>query len=112
MTQISSPFLLVYISCGSLENARQLASSLVEENLAACVSIVPKVESVYRWQGQVESAEESLLLVKTRAEAFAALRDRVCILHHYELPEIVAVPIVAGLEPYLTWIKESVKPHA
>jgi len=104
--------MLVYISCGSLDNARQLARSLVEEQLAACVSIVPKIESVYRWQGQVENAEESMLLVKTRSEAFTALRDRVCILHHYELPEIVAVPIVAGLEPYLTWITEAVKPNA
>jgi len=103
---------MVYITCGSLENARELATSLVQEALAACVNILPNVQSLYRWQGQVETAEEYLLLVKTRSEAFAALRDKVCILHHYELPEIVAVPIVAGLEPYLTWITESVKPNA
>jgi periplasmic divalent cation tolerance protein len=112
MTLNSSPHLLIYITCGSEENARQIATRLVEERLAACVNILPNVHSVYRWQGKVESSSEYLLLVKTRRERFAALRDRVRILHPYELPELVAVPIVAGLEPYLNWITESVTHHA
>ena len=112
MTQNSSPHLLIYITCGSEENARQIATSLIEEHLAACVNILPNIQSIYRWQGEVESASEYLLLAKTRREAFAALRERVCVLHHYELPELIAVPIVAGLEPYLNWITESVTHHA
>ena len=112
MTQNSSPHLLIYITCGSEENARQIATSLIEEHLAACVNILPNITSIYRWQGEVESASEYLLLAKTRREAFAALRERVCVLHHYELPELIAVPIVAGLEPYLNWITESVTHHA
>ena len=112
MMQNSSPHILIYITCGSRENAQQIATALVQEQLAACVNILPGIQSVYRWQGQLESASEYLLTVKTRQDVFTALRDRVCILHHYELPEIIAVPIVAGLEPYLTWITESVTHHA
>lgn len=112
MTQNSSPYLLIYISCGSEENARQIANALVEDSLAACVNILPGIESVYRWEGKLESASEFLLMIKTRSELFTTLRDRVCKLHHYELPEIIAVPIVAGLEPYLNWITESVTHHA
>ena len=112
MTQNSSPHLLIYVTCGSEDNAREIANTLVQEKLAACVNILPSVHSIYRWQGQVEAANEFLLLIKSRREAFSALRERVCILHHYELPELIAVPIVAGLEPYLHWITESVTPHA
>lgn len=112
MAQNSSPYLLIYVSCGSEDNAREIAQALVQEQLAACVNILPPIQSVYRWQGEVESASEYLLLIKTRKEAFAALRERVCILHHYELPELIAVPIVAGLEPYLNWITESIIHHA
>lgn len=112
MTQNSSPYLLIYITCGSKENATQIATALVEEQLAACVNILPGIESVYRWKGKVESAPEYLLMIKTRREMFGTLRERVCKMHHYELPEIIAVPIVAGLEPYLNWITESVTHHA
>jgi len=112
MTQNSSPHILIYITCGSEENARQIATTLVEEKLAACVNILPGIESVYRWEGKVESAPEYLLMIKTCHETFTTLRERVCKLHHYELPEIIAVPIVAGLEPYLNWITESVTHHA
>ena len=112
MTQNSSPHLLIYITCGSAENARQIATALVEERLAACVNILPGLESVYRWEGKLESAPEFLLMIKTRLEIFTTLRERVCKMHHYELPEIIAVPIVAGLEPYLNWITESGTHHA
>jgi periplasmic divalent cation tolerance protein len=112
MQQNSSPYLLIYISCGSKDNARQIASALVQEKLAACISILPGVESLYHWQGKLESAEEVVLMIKTRRELFTILREHVCKLHHYELPEIIAVPIVEGLEPYLNWITESVANHA
>ena len=112
MTQNSSPHLLIYVTCDSEESARQIATSLVQEQLAACVNILSNMQSVYRWQGKLETGSEYLLMIKTRREAFAALRERVCNLHPYELPELIAVPIVAGLEPYLNWITESVTHHA
>ena len=111
MAPNSSPHLLIYITCGSKENATEIATALVQEQLAACVNILPGIESVYRWEGKLESAAEYLLMIKTRREVLATLRERVCKLHHYELPEIIAVPIVAGLEPYLNWITESVTQH-
>jgi len=111
MTQISSPFVLVYITCGSEENARHIATTLVEEKLAACVSIMPGIESVYRWEGKLESAPEFLLMIKTRREMLTPLRERVCKLHQYELPEIITVPIDGGLEAYLEWITQAVTHH-
>ncbi|MEJ2392509.1 MAG: divalent-cation tolerance protein CutA [Gammaproteobacteria bacterium] len=109
--QNSSPHLLVYITCDSTDNAREIATSLVNERLAACVNILPAIESIYRWQNKIESSNEVLLMVKTHRDIFTILRERVCKLHHYELPEIIAVPIEAGLEPYLNWITESVNHH-
>ena len=106
-----SPYRLVYCTCGSTENAQQIATALVAEQLAACVNILPGIQSIYRWQGQLESATEWLLLIKTRAECLPRLQERVKNLHTYELPEIIAVPIASGYEPYLTWITESVTPH-
>ena len=106
-----STFHLVYCTCGNAENAEQIATVLVTEQLAACVTILPGIRSVYRWQGKIESEQEVLLIIKTRAECLPRLQERVCALHTYELPEIVAVPIVAGLETYLNWISESVSHH-
>jgi periplasmic divalent cation tolerance protein len=81
---------------------------LVEQRLAACVSILPAVESVYRWQEKIESANEALLLIKTTSERFPALRQKILELHSYDTPEIIALPIVAGLEKYLHWLEEQV----
>lgn len=111
MTQNSSPYILIYVTCGDKENADVIATTLVQEKLAACVNILAAIESVYRWQGKVESATEILLMIKTRREHMANLRERVCKLHQYELPEIIAVPIEDGHEPYLNWITESVTHH-
>jgi len=108
MSTNSSPFRLVYCTCSSADNARLIAESLVAERLVACANILPGIQSVYRWHGKVESGTEWLLMMKTRAECLARLQERIRALHTYELPEIVAVPIVAGLEPYLNWITESV----
>lgn len=104
----TSPYRLVYCTCGNSENARQIANALVTEQLAACVNILPGIQSVYRWQGKIASDQEVLLIIKTREECLTTLQDRVRALHTYELPEIVVVPIVAGLVPYLNWISESV----
>ena len=85
-------------------SAQSLARSLVESRLAACVSIGAPVESLYHWRGQIETAEEVPVAVKTRAERYAAVEAAIREQHPYELPEILAVPAVHGLGPYLDWI--------
>ena len=99
---------IVLTTAGSHDEARKLAQALVERRLAACVNIVPRIESVYHWQGKVESAEEWLLIIKTQAEAFERVRDAIKELHSYELPECVMLEVSAGSEAYLKWIAENV----
>lgn len=100
---------IVLSTAGSEEEARKIAHHLVEQKLAACVNIVPQVESIYRWQGKVESSREWLLLIKTTVEQFASVRDAVAKLHSYDLPECVAIAIEDGSTKYLNWIGESVR---
>ncbi len=97
---------VVLITTGSVEEAEKIARALVEERLAACVNVVSPVHSVYRWQGQVQSDQEVLLLAKTRAIRMEDLARRVKQLHSNEVPEIIALPVVAGSEDYLRWIDE------
>lgn len=99
--------LLVFITFASAEDAKRLASALVTENLAACVSLVPGVESFYRWQGSVQSGAEILGLIKTTALAYPALEIRIRELHSYQVPEIVAFPVSRGLPAYLDWVRSS-----
>jgi periplasmic divalent cation tolerance protein len=99
--------ILVLCSVSSESEAKLIAMALVEEKLAACVTIQPRVQSVYRWQGKVEQAEEYLLLIKTRASLWDALRGRVLQLHSYDVPELIAVPVSHGNPAYLRWIDES-----
>ena len=98
---------IVLTTAGSQEEAKKIAHALVERRLAACVNIVPQIESVYRWQGKVESAEEWLLLIKTRAGCFERVRDAVKELHSYDLPECVMLEVAAGSSEYLNWIAEN-----
>jgi periplasmic divalent cation tolerance protein len=79
----------------------------VEEHLAACVNLVPGVSSIYRWQGKVEKAQECLLVIKTTAARFEAVKNRIQSLHTYDTPEIIALPITAGDADYLKWITEN-----
>ena len=99
---------LVLTTCGSLEEARSIAQTLVGRQLAACVNIAPQTESVYRWHGEVETATEWLLVIKTTAAAFDQVHAAIQELHTYELPECVLLPIENGSEEYLAWIGESV----
>jgi len=100
---------VVLTTCGLLEEARTIAHALVERQLAACVNIIPHVESVYRWKGEVETATEFLLVIKTTAGAFDRLRAALGELHSYEVPECIEISVTAGSEAYLTWIEESVR---
>jgi periplasmic divalent cation tolerance protein len=100
---------IVLSTAGSQDEARKLAHHLVERQLAACVNIVPQIESIYRWQGKVESSQEWLLLIKTTAERFPAVRDAIRELHSYDLPECVALTIEDGSPDYLKWLADSVR---
>ncbi|MFY9559097.1 MAG: divalent-cation tolerance protein CutA [Terriglobales bacterium] len=99
---------LVLTTCSSPEEARRIAQELVERRLAACVNIVPQIESVYRWEGEVETATEWLLVIKTTANAFKQLRDAIGKLHSYDLPECIEIAIEDGSAAYLEWIAGSV----
>lgn len=102
--------IVVLVTCGSGKQARKIARALVERRLAACVNILPgTVASVYRWKGKVESAKEILLIIKTARGRFAALQRAVRELHRYDVPEIIALPIVAGSSNYLAWLADSVR---
>jgi len=101
--------LIVLCTAGSEDEARKIARHLVEQRFAACVNIVPRVESIYRWQGKLESSGEWLLLIKTTVERFPAVRDAIRDLHSYELPECIAISIEDGSSGYLEWIAQSVK---
>jgi periplasmic divalent cation tolerance protein len=100
---------IVLTTAGSEEEARKIARHLVENRLAACVNIVPQIESIYRWQGKVDSSREWLLLVKTNQERFPAVCDAIRKLHSYELPECVVLNIEDGSSDYLQWLADSVK---
>ena len=102
--------LLVLSTVGTAEDADRIARSLVERRLAACVNVVPGVVSTYRWKGAVEREGELLLMIKTRAETFGALREALVSLHPYEVPELIALPIDAGHAPYLKWLDENATP--
>jgi periplasmic divalent cation tolerance protein len=103
--------IVVLVTCGSAKQAGRIARSLVERRLAACVNIlgVP-VCSIYRWKGKVESAKESLLLIKSSRKRFAALQYAIKQLHSYIVPEIIALPIERGSRGYLTWLGDSIRP--
>ena len=91
-------------TCPKLEVAQEIADQLVEEKLAACVNILPQVHSTYRWQGKIEHDDECLMIVKFTAGNYQQIEQCIKSKHPYELPEIIAVPIVQGLEDYLSWL--------
>ncbi len=96
--------IIVLITAGSEEEAGKIARLLVKEKKAACVNIVPRVDSLFRWKGRIDSARESLLLVKTRAWLLSEIVSLVKEIHSYEVPEIIALPIIGGSEEYLKWL--------
>ncbi len=104
-------FVQVFVTINGREQAETLAQSLVEARLAGCVQVLGPMRSVYRWEGQVEQAEEWLCLIKTRATLYPALEAAIRARHPYEVPEILAVPVSAGLEAYLAWLHAATTPE-
>lgn len=101
------PVLLCYCTCPDAASAQHLAQAVVGEQLAACVNRIPGVQSTYRWKGEVTTDAEELLLIKTTASRFEALKERVLALHPYELPELIAVPVERGHADYLAWVRNA-----
>ena len=96
---------LIYCTTGSEEEARSIARQVIAERLAACANIWPAVQSIYQWDGEMQQAEESVLLLKTHADRVEALIERVRALHGYDCPCIVALPVEQGHAPFLEWIR-------
>ncbi len=101
--------LVVFVTAPAGHKAAAIARELVESRLAACVNLVRKVRSLYRWEGKVNDDEEDLLVIKTTRAAFPKLRDRVLAIHPYSCPEVIALPIVTGNRAYLGWIAGMVR---
>ena len=97
---------IIYSTTGSVEEARKIARILVEEKLVACVNIIPKIESIYRWQGNIEEDNECVLLAKTTDKNVDKAIQRIKTLHSYEVPDIVAIPVTHGFKEYLDWVED------
>ena len=97
-------YIVVLVTTGGEAEARKIAELLVGHKKVACASIVPRVDSLFPWEGRLESARESLMIAKTKASLFPEIAELVKAAHSYEVPEIVALPIVAGSEDYLKWL--------
>lgn len=100
-------FIVVFVTCPKRQ-ATRLARKLVEQRVAACVNVIPQVESFFWWQGKIDRAHETLLVIKTAARAFERLRRAVCAGHPYDVPEVLALPITAAHHPYLAWLQDSI----
>jgi len=98
----------VLVTAPDAQLAESMASTLVEERLAACVNVIPGLVSVYRWEGEVQRDQEALMIVKTTESRVAELRERIVQLHPYEVPEVLVLNVVDGHEPYLGWVRDAV----
>jgi periplasmic divalent cation tolerance protein len=104
---MAEEILLAFSTFPDIETARRIASELVKGSFAACANIIPSVESIYRWQGNMEQGNETLVLFKTTAARSASFQEKLKSLHPYEVPEIIFVPVTAGLPDYLRWVADN-----
>ena len=100
--------LVVFSTFPDADTAARVARTLVDERLAACVNLIPMVRSIYRWEGKICDEAETLAVIKTTAERYAALAAKIAELHPYQVPEIIALPLADGHPPYLAWLAEQV----
>jgi len=110
MKRPSAALVAVLVTCPTPRQARRLARALIERRAAACVNILPGVTSWFRWQGKVERASETLLIIKTTARQFEPLRHLIVSLHPYDVPEVIALSIGPVHRPYQRWVQANVKP--
>jgi periplasmic divalent cation tolerance protein len=101
--------IVVLVTCGSEEEALKIANALVEARLAACVSLIAPIRSIYRWEGKIWDEKEWLLIIKTQKQRFEAVEKKVKSLHSYSVPEIISLAIVEGSPSYLSWLEEMTK---
>jgi len=102
-------FQIVLSTCADREQAERIAYRLVEQQLAACVNILPGVQSIYRWQGNVESAGEVLMVIKTSADLVPEVELTIAGLHSYKVPEVLVLPVFGGSHAYLAWLRDSLR---
>ena len=102
-------YIIIFVTASSREEAQKIASGVLAEKLAACANILENVESHFWWQGKLDQAKETLVILKTRKKLFNKLTKKVKSLHSYEVPEIIALPIISGNKAYLDWIDDSTK---
>jgi periplasmic divalent cation tolerance protein len=104
-----SNYIIIYITTGSVNEAKKIGRALVEEKLAACSNIISPIRSIYSWQGKICDDKEALMVLKTRKQLFKQIVKRVEKLHSYDVPEIIAMPIIEGSSKYLSWLNEETK---
>ncbi len=100
---------IVITTVGSVDEAKRLGYALIEQRLAACSTLLPSVHSIYRWQGKIESSDETMLLIKTTLGQLPLLEARLCEMHSYETPEILVLPVESGGRSYLDWLQASLR---
>lgn len=100
--------IILFVTAGSEDEAVKIAKALVESKWAACVNIIGNVRSIYQWEGKIEDESEVLMIIKSRADLFEQIRQKIEALHSYSVPEIISFPITRGAEKYLKWLNESV----
>jgi periplasmic divalent cation tolerance protein len=105
-------YLVALVTCPNVAVGRRIAKELVRRRLAACVNLIPSLESIFWWQGKLDQAREALLVIKTTSERFERLRRAVVELHPYDVPEVLGLPVTAGHAAYLRWVTESLSPRA
>lgn len=101
--------IVIFITAPNPDKGEEIARALVTEGIAACASIIPRITSIYRWDGKICQDEEVLIVVKSRKSLFPEIRDRVKSLHSYDVPEIISLPVIDGLPDYLHWLNNATK---
>ena len=100
-------YIIILSNTNSMNSAETIANFLVKEKLAACINIIPKIKSIYTWQNKIEKEEEVLMLIKTKQSLFNQVKEKITLLHPYEVPEIIRIDIKEGTNNYLNWIKNN-----